>query len=179
MREVPGDQRGWRAKGADEADGELMQRYDDLRCSLRADASSPVTAFERGKTALFSFLLPALSMLDILLVDPEPPQLPSSSLRPLHPSAQLSLDILLTLATFAPIIEQAEGGFEGYHRALYGALDILVAKSGPNGVRRLFEHAPRDLSANDAAWWLVIGESVVNELDGWCVREIVFPLCSK
>jgi hypothetical protein len=98
-----------------------------------------------------------LSILDILLADPEPLQLPSSSLRQLHPSAQLSLDILLTLVTFASIIEQAEGGFEGYHRVLYGALDVLVAKSGPSGVRL----------------------SVVNELDGWCVREIVFPLCSK
>ncbi|WVQ96161.1 hypothetical protein IAU59_003264 [Kwoniella sp. CBS 9459] len=94
--------------------------------------------WSRHKNAFFAFLLPASTILDLLLsslssftAPPPPPPRPA----PLHPPSYLpetvvlSIHILSTLACFSYLTGASQGGFEHYHRIFYGCLDLISSPS--------------------------------------------------
>ncbi|ORY34958.1 hypothetical protein BCR39DRAFT_515796 [Naematelia encephala] len=140
------------------------------RATTGADAATP--EWENGKTALFSFLLPAQAILDILLSD-DPPSTRSTA-SSFHPSANLAIEILHTLFSFATIADSTSGGLDGYERLLYGSLDVLVARGGQVGINGLFKRLRGEpiVEAEDA-FLLHIGEQLVHSIDAPTLRYLL------
>jgi hypothetical protein len=121
------------------------------------------------KTELFAFLVPSSKIIDILLH--EHGQIKSI------PATDLCIQMIATLAGFASITQQSEGGLEGHDRVLFGALDILVAKAGSKGVQRLFRTIiQEEISGSRAAFVSRCGELVVDEMDSSTLAQDLLPL---
>jgi len=137
----------------------------------RSDTNVLITGWDRQKTALFAFLYAASSILQVLLQD-DPPQR--------YDSADMATEVLLTLSSFSDLTDSSNGGFEGYDKVFYGCLDVLAARGGTNGVKRLFDRLFDQgvMSDHKAGFILVVGEQVVHHLDGKSLG-IVMGLCQR
>jgi hypothetical protein len=128
--------------------------------------------WKRHKTALFAFLVPSSKIVDILLSDAE-----QDTAENQQSPADLCISVISTLSAFSFITQQSEGGLEGHDRVLFGALDILVAKEGSQGVKRLFKTLILDgMSESRAAFVLRCGELVVNDMDSSTLVQDLLPL---
>ncbi len=142
------------------------------------------------KIALFSFLLPASTTLDMVLQEDYPTTTsPSSSSHSLtltfdgilrrNPSMTLSIEILTILSKFSYLVDSSQGGLDGYEGILYGFLDVLVARGGPPGVKRLTKRLKGDERKEAArgesgdAFLLLVGEQVLGILDGLDVADLL------
>ena len=135
--------------------------------------------WDHQKMAFFAFLLPATSIVEILLSS-QPPTTTSPRISTLPPSAELSIEILITLGSFTELIDHSQGSLEGYRRVLFGALDVLAANGGLEGVRILLRNLVHSNSSPaHAAFILLAGEQLINEVDGSSLREILLPLCQQ
>lgn len=143
-------------------------------------STADLSAFARQKNALFAFLVPSSTTLSILLHNDAPISTTSPQSPPILP-AQIAAETLHTLSAFASILDLSQGGLEGYHRILHGMTDILVASSGPAGVRDVLTFAPApDVAAPaQAAWWLNFGESVVAQVDKWGFETVLEPIIQR
>ncbi|WVR08225.1 hypothetical protein IAU60_005272 [Kwoniella sp. DSM 27419] len=126
------------------------------------------------KVAFFSFLLPASSILDIVLASPaDEGATDSETGRPLN--IMLVVELLRTLANYAYLTDAAKDGFGYYHRILYGSLDVLAEQGGVDGTDQLFEALLSDGrgSAARAALLLVIGEELAYHLSSRSVTSLL------
>ncbi|WWD20136.1 hypothetical protein CI109_104612 [Kwoniella shandongensis] len=151
--------------------------FSDQRGSNSGDTDS----WERHKTAFFAFLLPASTILDITLQDAG--SYPSIIRNVDIPrSAEMAIQLLLTLGTFAFLTDLSDGGFEHYHRILYGSLDIIAEQSGTPSAERLFRElssgSSTSLSDARAAYILLLGEELVHHLGSRSI-DILLPLAEK
>ena len=116
--------------------------------------------------------MPSSKLIDILLRDSE-----INPTKNLQSPADLCIAIIATLSAFSCITQQSEGGLAGHDRVLFGALDILVAKEGPRGVKRLFKILIREaMSETRLAFVLRCGELVVNDMDNSTLVQDLLPL---
>lgn len=135
-------------------------------------------AWKARKTRLFAFLTPSSAILDILLKQPN--SYPSSSRSHDTPPYRIALELLWTLSRFADVIDASTGGLEGYDRVLNGLLDVLVAEGGAGGVKRLFDRVDVEhIGPAKAAWWMVVGESVIRHVDTSTMKMVLKPLMDR
>lgn len=139
-----------------------------------------ISAFSSHQTALSAYLLPSSATLRILL-NSEPPSSHNTDTSTLGPSDAIAIETLHTLSTFAAILDQTEGGPEGYHGVLLGVTDVLVATGGSAGVKNLLKRAPPagDMTSAEGAWWMSFGESVVRYVDRWGFDTVLEPMIGK
>lgn len=128
--------------------------------------------WEAQKTALFSFLIPATSIVDIVV---------GGSPVSLHRPSELAREILLTLGSFSNLLDHSEGGLEGYHKILYGSLDIIASGRDSGDVSRLFKELVglSLVSPAKAAFILQLGEQLLSVMDGRTLRDVLLPLCFR
>ncbi|KAK8849513.1 hypothetical protein IAR55_004847 [Kwoniella newhampshirensis] len=135
------------------------------------------TQWDGHKTAFFSFLLPASAILDLSLRDKGNS---AWEINGLPRSADMAIQLLLALASFSYLTDVSSGGFENYHRVLYGNLDILAAHGGTTGVDELFREVTNGRTMTDAraAFVLLLGDELVHQLGSRCV-DTLLPLAEK
>ncbi|OCF46094.1 hypothetical protein I317_00184 [Kwoniella heveanensis CBS 569] len=105
---------------------------EDLEREFHADLSPKLdhaSEWLKHKTAFFGFLLVASTMVDILLSSRAASDISLHSSTALPSNVDLSVQILSTLSSFAYLTDSSQGGFEHYHRILYGCLDLISAFS--------------------------------------------------
>ncbi|WVQ75125.1 hypothetical protein IAR50_004734 [Cryptococcus sp. DSM 104548] len=128
--------------------------------------------YDLHKTAFNAFLLPASSILDILLK-----RLPADS--PQSVSVDLASHILETLFAFSYCFENMEG-FEHYQRSLAGCLDIISENGGVTATESLFSYisSAERLPDNRAAFVLVLGDELVHQLGSRSI-DLLLPLAER
>ncbi|WVF68629.1 hypothetical protein IAT40_003399 [Kwoniella sp. CBS 6097] len=143
----------------------------------------------KHKTAFFAFLLPASTILDLLLSSSSF-YAETVSLFDLPRPVELSIQMLSTLASFAYLTDASQGGFEHYHRIFYGCLDLISGGKtqggdGGNDQRvlasnRLLEELWREDTKGDAraAFVLVIAEELMPYLSSKSIERCL-PLAER
>ena len=131
--------------------------------------------WKKYKSTLFAFLVPSSRIIDILIKDLEDPATEGK-----FEYADLSLQVIATLAAFSVLTQLTEGGLEGHDRVLFGALDILVAQEGTKGVQQLFEILVQgEMPDARAAFVLRCGELVVDDMSNATLVQQLLPLAQS
>ena len=137
---------------------------------IRALASRKFPATSTQAQIFSAFLPVANSILSILL----------ERMSAQGTLAELTVDILLTLASFADIADESQHDHEEYERILLGTIDALVFHGGPRGVRMLYDRRKEGFNSIDASagFALVLGEQILHYLDGEAVKHYL-DLCQR
>lgn len=131
--------------------------------------------WKKYKSTLFAFLVPSSRIIDILIKDLEDPATEGK-----FEYADLSLQVIATLAAFSVLTQLTEGGLEGDDRVLFGSLDILVAQEGTKGVQQLFEILVQgEMPDARAAFVLRCGELVVDDMSNATLVQQLLPLAQS
>ncbi|WVQ79361.1 hypothetical protein IAT38_001458 [Cryptococcus sp. DSM 104549] len=148
---------------------------EDMENQWNPDPEVPSDpTWETHKTALFSFLLPASTILDLLLEEASAPHADSYAI------TDLATRLLVTLAAFSYLTDASKGGFENYHRILYGSLDIIAARGGTFVTEELFGELSRVGRMTDAraAFVLIVGDELVRHLGSRSIG-VLLPLAER
>ncbi|WWC93010.1 uncharacterized protein L201_007974 [Kwoniella dendrophila CBS 6074] len=140
--------------------GEALEEKWESKPRSQLDVDGPM--WNKHKLTFSAFLTVASSVLDTILLENAsgPDQSPSES--------DIILQLLVTLGSFSYLIEASQGGFENYHKILYGSLDLISARAGPEGVKTLLSRlttAEDELNGARAGYALVLAEELINYLD--------------
>ncbi|ODO06922.1 hypothetical protein I350_04283 [Cryptococcus amylolentus CBS 6273] len=121
------------------------------------------------KTAFRAFLLPASSILDVLL----------QNLSGQEESVDLAGRIIRTMFAFSYLTVSGDG-FEHYHRLLAGCLDITSQRGGVAATETLFAHISSEgrLSDAKAAFVLILGDGLVHQLGSRSI-DLLLPLAER
>lgn len=131
--------------------------------------------WKKYKSTLFAFLVPSSRIIDILIKDLKDPATEGK-----FEYADLSLQVIATLAAFSVLTQLTEGGLEGDDRVLFGSLDILVAQEGTKGVQQLFEILVQgEMPDARAAFVLRCGELVVDDMSNATLVQQLLPLAQS
>ena len=120
---------------------------------------------------LFAFLHPASSILRILLLDDRAP----------HASTRdMGIEVLFTLASFVEVVDGSQGGVEGYDKVFYGCIDVLAARGGSFGVKRLFDRLfeEAEMSAAKSSFVLLVTEKLIHYLDVILIGRVL-SICER
>ncbi|WVW86715.1 hypothetical protein I302_108769 [Kwoniella bestiolae CBS 10118] len=132
----------------------------------------------KNKTTFFSFLTVGSTILDILLSHPDT----SESYHDLHPPSpvNIAIHLLNTLGSFAYLTDASQGGFENYHKVLYGSLDIISTQGGSEGVTGLFKGVMENerLSHAKVGYVLVLAEELIHLLEKREI-DVLLPLAER
>ncbi|KAK6908899.1 hypothetical protein I203_102905 [Kwoniella mangroviensis CBS 8507] len=146
--------------------------------SKTEDANDPV--WLKNKTTFFSFLTVASTIIDIVLSHPNN-SIPTdrNGLDPLS-AADIAINLLTTLGSFAYFTDTNQGTFENYYKILYASLDIASGQGGDEGVSALFEKLCREGKMSDAkaGYVLVLGEELIHHL-GKKEIDLLLPLAER
>ncbi|ODO00725.1 hypothetical protein L198_03051 [Cryptococcus wingfieldii CBS 7118] len=154
----------------------FCQRMEGLGLGLGKKGASERQADSRGtgdkdlhKTAFSAFLLPASSILDVLL----------QNMSGQEESVDLAGRIIRTMFAFSCLTASGDG-FENYHRLLAGCLDITSQRGGVAATESLFSHISSEgrLSDAKAAFVLILGDELLHQLGSRSI-DLLLPLAER
>ncbi|OWZ44716.1 hypothetical protein C356_03328 [Cryptococcus neoformans c45] len=148
----------------------------DIGSQLEKQISEQIVdaqTLEHHKPVFASFLLPASAIIDILVAS-------VTSSDDGSPAVDLTIELLLAIASFAYLTDSSKDGFENYHRVLFGSLDIISGKGGAEATERLFGLLGQEdpLSDARAAFMLLLGDELVHQLGRRSI-DILLPLAEE